>query len=196
MRSGRLAILSRVRGGGNGLRTQLRLRWYYATQMNHDELMAAALDEARRARDAGEVPIGAVVAIDGTVVGRGFNQPISSGDPTAHAEIVAIRAAARAIGNYRLTGAILCVTIEPCLMCVGALVHARIGTLVFGAAEPKSGAVSSTVRGGELPGHNHRFEVVAGVREADCRALMQAFFSERRTGARASAGGQADVDEL
>ena len=141
-----------------------------------DGLMAEALDEARRARDAGEVPIGAVVAI----VGRGFNQPLSSGDPTAHAEIVAIRAAAHASGNYRLTGATLCVTIEPCLMCVGALVHARIGTLVFGAAEPKSGAVVSTVRGGEMPGHNHRFEVVSGVREEECRALMQAFFKARR----------------
>ena len=90
--------------------------------------MAAALAEAQRARDAGEVPIGAVVAIDGAIVGRGFNQPIGSHDPTAHAEIVAIRDAARAAGNYRLTGAVLCVTIEPCLMCVGALVHARIGT--------------------------------------------------------------------
>ena len=148
--------------------------------MDHDALMGAALDEARRARDAGEVPIGAVVAIDGVVVGRGFNQPIAAGDPTAHAEIVAIRAAARAVGNYRLTGATLCVTVEPCLMCVGALVHARIGTLVFGAAEPKSGAISSTVRGGELPGHNHRFEAIAGVRGDECRALIQEFFKTRR----------------
>jgi len=142
--------------------------------------MAAALEEARRARDGGEVPIGAVVAIDGVVVGRGFNQPIAAADPTAHAEIVAIRAAARAVGNYRLTGATLCVTVEPCLMCVGALVHARIGTLVFGVAEPKSGAVTSTVRGAELPGHNHRFDVVSGVREDECRALMQEFFKSRR----------------
>src|SRR5258706_15227464 len=112
--------------------------------LDQDALMDAALDEARRAREAGEVPIGAVVAIDGEIVGRGFNQPISSGDPTAHAEIVAIREAARRAANYRLTGATLCVTIEPCLMCVGALVHARIGTLVFGAPEPKSGAVVST----------------------------------------------------
>src|SRR2546425_10802238 len=134
-------------------------------RVNHIELMAAALDEARRARDAGEVPIGAVVAIDGEIVGRGFNQPIGAGDPTAHAEMLAIRDAARRVGNYRLTGATLCVTIEPCLMCVGALVHARIGTLVFGAAEPKSGAVVSTVRGGELPGHNHRFDVVSGGQE-------------------------------
>src|SRR5919197_277842 len=146
----------------------------------HDAWMDAALEEARRARDAGEVPIGAVVAVDGDIVGRGFNQPISSGDPTAHAEIVAIREAARRVGNYRLTGATLCVTIEPCLMCVGALVHARIGTLVFGAAEPRTGAVSSTVRGGELPGHNHRFQVVAGVLEDQCRALMQDFFRTRR----------------
>jgi tRNA(adenine34) deaminase len=142
--------------------------------------MAAALEQARRARDAGEVPIGAVVAIDGEIAGRGFNQPISSGDPTAHAEIVAIREAAARAGNYRLTGATLCVTIEPCLMCVGALVHARVGTLVFGAAEPKSGAITSTVRGGELPGHNHRFEVVAGVREDECRDLLQLFFKQRR----------------
>jgi len=148
--------------------------------VNNDELMAAALEEARRARDAGEVPIGAVVAIDGEIVGRGSNQPISSGDPTAHAEIVAIREAAARAGNYRLTGATLCVTIEPCLMCVGALVHARVGTLVFGAAEPKSGAITSTVRGGELPGHNHRFEVVAGVREDECRDLLQVFFRQRR----------------
>lgn len=158
--------------------------------MEYAQLMAAALDEARRARDAGEVPIGAVVAIDGAIVGRGFNQPISSGDPTAHAEIVAIRAAARAVGNYRLTGATLCVTIEPCLMCVGALVHARVATLVFGAAEPKSGAVSSTVRGGELPGLNHRFEVVSGVREDECRALMQSFFGERRASARPAAAAR------
>jgi tRNA(adenine34) deaminase len=148
--------------------------------MPFEALMAAALEEAGRARDAGEVPIGAVVSLDGDVIGRGFNQPISSGDPTAHAEIVAIRDAARRAGNYRLTGATLCVTIEPCLMCVGALVHARIATLVYGADEPRTGAVASTVRGGELPGHNHRFDVVAGVREAECRALMQAFFRDRR----------------
>ena len=148
--------------------------------MPFEALMAAALQEATRARDAGEVPIGAIVALDGEVIGRGFNQPISAGDPTAHAEIVAIRDAARRAGNYRLTGATLCVTIEPCLMCVGALVHARIGTLVYGAAEPRTGAVASTVRGGELPGHNHRFEVIAGVCEAECRELMQAFFRDRR----------------
>ena len=146
----------------------------------HDEWMAAALEQAARARDAGEVPIGAVVVLEGAIVGRGFNQPIASGDPTAHAEIVAIRHAARQVGNYRLTGAVLCVTIEPCLMCVGALVHARIGTLVYGAAEPRTGAIVSTLRGGELPGHNHRFEVVCGVREAECRDLIKEFFRDRR----------------
>ena len=142
--------------------------------------MEAALVEAVRARDAGEVPVGAVVSLGGEIVGRGFNQPIGAGDPTAHAEIVAIREAARRVGNYRLTGATVCVTIEPCLMCVGAFVHARIGTLVYGAAEPRSGAVVSTVRAGELPGHNHRFEVVSGVRETECRELMQRFFEARR----------------
>jgi tRNA(adenine34) deaminase len=146
----------------------------------HETLMEAALEQARLARDAGEVPIGAVVAMETAIVGRGFNQPISSGDPTAHAEVVAIRDAAKRVGNYRLTGAILCVTIEPCLMCVGALVHARIGTLVYGASEPRSGAVISTVRGGDLAGHNHRFEVVSGVREDECRALMQVFFRDKR----------------
>jgi tRNA(adenine34) deaminase len=145
-----------------------------------DVLMQEALVEARRAREAGEVPIGAVVALGGEIAGRGFNQPIRSGDPTAHAEILAIRTAAARVGNYRLTGATLCVTIEPCLMCVGALVHARIGTVVFGAAEPRSGALVSAVRGAGLPGFNHRFEVVGGIREEECRALMQEFFRKRR----------------
>jgi tRNA(adenine34) deaminase len=148
--------------------------------MINDELMSLALEEARRAAAAGEVPIGAVVALDDTIVGRGFNQPIGLTDPTAHAEINALRDAARRVGNYRLTGATLCVTIEPCLMCVGALVHARIGTLVYGAEEPRTGAIVSTVEGGQLPGHNHRFEVIAGVREEECRSLMQRFFREKR----------------
>jgi tRNA(adenine34) deaminase len=145
-----------------------------------EQLMEAALVEAARARDAGEVPIGAVVALGGEIVGRGYNHPISANDPTAHAEIAAIREAAQRLGNYRLTGATLCVTIEPCLMCVGALVHARIGTLVYGAAEPRTGAVASTVRGGELPGHNHRFVVAGGVLEERCRELMQGFFRDKR----------------
>ena len=148
--------------------------------LSHELLMGLALDEARRARDAGEVPIGAIVMLDDEVIGRGFNQPIGSRDPTAHAEIVAIREAARHVGNYRLTGATLVVTIEPCLMCVGALVHARIGTLVYGAPEPRTGAVVSTVKGGELPGHNHRVDVRGGVREDECRTLMQEFFRAKR----------------
>jgi tRNA(adenine34) deaminase len=147
-----------------------------------DALMSQSIEEAKRARDAGEVPIGAIVVLDGEVIGRGFNQPISSGDPTAHAEIVAIRAAAQRLGNYRLTDATLFVTIEPCLMCVGAMVHARIGRLVFGATEPRTGAVVSTVRGVELPGHNHRFEFASGVREEECRSLLQEFFREKRQG--------------
>ena len=150
------------------------------TSSECERLMQLALHEARRAADAGEVPIGAVVAVGDEVVGRGYNQPIGLSDPTGHAEIVAIRDAARRLGNYRLTGATLVVTIEPCLMCVGALVHARIGTLVYGAPEPRTGAVVSTVRGGELPGHNHRFEVVGGVCENEARELVQAFFRARR----------------
>ena len=150
--------------------------------MDFDDLMDAALEQAALAREAGEVPIGAVVMLDGDIIGRGFNNPIGAADPTAHAEIAALRDAARCIGNYRLTGAILCVTIEPCLMCVGALVHARVDTLVYGAAEPKSGAIVSAVHGTELPGLNHRFDVIGGVREDECRELMQAFFRERRAG--------------
>ena len=148
--------------------------------MDFDRLMDEALVEARRARDVGEVPIGAVVAMDGEIVGRGFNHPIRAVDPTAHAEMTAMRGAAARIGNYRLTGATLCVTIEPCLMCVGAMVHARIATLVYGAAEPRTGAIVSTVRGVELPGHNHHVEVVSGVREEECRNLMVEFFKQRR----------------
>jgi len=148
--------------------------------MDVDRLMAEALAEARWARDRSEVPIGAVVELDGEIIGRGFNHPISAIDPTAHAEIVAMRDAAKRIGNYRLTGATLCVTIEPCLMCVGAMVHARIGTLVYGANEPRTGAILSTVSGAELPGHNHRFEIVSGVREEECRTLMVEFFRQRR----------------
>jgi tRNA(adenine34) deaminase len=142
--------------------------------------MGEALVEARRAQDLGEVPIGAIIVLDGASVGRGCNQPITSGDPTAHAEVVAIRDAARRIGNYRLTGATLYVTVEPCLMCVGAFVHARIAIVVFGTPEPRTGALESTVRGGDLPGHNHRFDVIGGVRADECRALMQQFFRARR----------------
>jgi tRNA(adenine34) deaminase len=142
--------------------------------------MRAALAEALKAREAGEVPVGAVVVLDDRVIGEGFNQPISSHDPTAHAELIALRAAAAAVGNYRLTGATLYVTVEPCLMCVGAMVHARIGLVVFGAPEPKAGALQSMTRAHELAGLNHRLETLAGVLEADCRHLLQEFFKSRR----------------
>jgi tRNA(adenine34) deaminase len=146
----------------------------------HEHHMRAALEEARKGLDAGEVPVGAVVVADGRIIGRGFNQPIGGHDPTAHAEVVAIRAAAREIGNYRLVGSTLYVTIEPCLMCVGAMVHARVETLVFGAPEPKAGAVVSSCRAHELPSLNHRIEILGGVLENDCRAIIQEFFRGRR----------------
>ena len=142
--------------------------------------MRDALALAQRAREQGEVPVGAVVVLDGAVIGQGFNQPISSSDPTAHAEIVALRDAARRIGNYRLTGATLYVTIEPCQMCVGAMVHARIARLVYGTPEPKAGAVESAMRAHEHPSLNHRMEATGGVLEAECRDLIQAFFKDRR----------------
>jgi tRNA(adenine34) deaminase len=146
----------------------------------HEAWMGLALEQAALGRAAGEVPVGAVVVYEDRAIGAGFNQPISTMDPTAHAEIVALRAAARAIGNYRLTGATLYVTVEPCLMCVGAMVHARIGLVVFGAPEPKAGALVSAASVHELPGLNHRLAVTGGVREEECRLTMQEFFRERR----------------
>jgi tRNA(adenine34) deaminase len=143
--------------------------------------MRQALAHAARARTAGEVPVGAVVVVEGTVVASGFNQPITAVDPTAHAEIVALRGAATAVGNYRLTGATLYVTIEPCLMCVGAMIHARIGLVVYGATEPRAGALVSAVRAHETPTLNHRLEVLGGVLDDECRAMMQEFFRERRS---------------
>jgi tRNA(adenine34) deaminase len=142
--------------------------------------MRFALAEATRAESLGEVPIGAVIVADGQVIGAGCNQPISAVDPTAHAEINALRAAARATANYRLTGGVMYVTVEPCLMCVGAMVHARIGLVVYGATEPKSGALVSTIRAHESPGLNHHLEILGGVLEEDCRAVMQEFFRARR----------------
>ena len=152
------------------------------SSISDEELMRAALTEARKAMASNEVPIGAVIAVGGEIVAAGFNQPISTVDPTAHAEIRALRAAARKIGNYRLTGATLCVTVEPCAMCVGAMVHARIGALVYGAAEPKTGAVSSTMKLIDDPSWNHRIVVVAGVMADECRELIQEFFREKRKG--------------
>lgn len=147
---------------------------------DHERFMRVALERAADAAAAGEVPVGAVVVHDGAIIGEGFNRPISSNDPTAHAEIVALRAAAAAVGNYRLTGSTLYVTVEPCLMCVGAMVHARIGLVVYGAAEPKAGAIASMTRAHELPGLNHRLSVAGGVLEDQSRALLQEFFRDRR----------------
>jgi tRNA(adenine34) deaminase len=152
------------------------------SSISDEELMRAALTEARKAMASHEVPIGAVIAVGEEIVAAGFNQPISTVDPTAHAEIRALRAAARKIGNYRLTGATLCVTVEPCAMCVGAMVHARIGALVYGAAEPKTGAVRSTMKLIDDPSWNHRIVVVAGVMADECRELIQEFFREKRKG--------------
>ena len=161
------------------------------SRMIHETFMGAALEQAELARAAGEVPIGAVVVAGGIIVGRGFNRPIAARDPTAHAEVLALRDASATLGNYRLSGVTMYVTLEPCLMCAGALVHARVGAVVFGAAEPKSGALVSTVRAMELPGLNHRYEVTGGVREAECRALVQQFFRERRgTGAEVAAADE------
>jgi tRNA(adenine34) deaminase len=142
--------------------------------------MQAALVEARKAMANDEVPVGAVVAVDDEIVAAGFNQPISTIDPTAHAEIQALRAAAQKVGNYRLTGATLCVTVEPCAMCVGAMVHARIGTLIYGAPEPKTGAVRSTLKLLDDPSWNHRVTVVAGLMAEECRGLLRQFFNKKR----------------
>jgi tRNA(adenine34) deaminase len=144
------------------------------------EYMRAALAQAAEAKRRGEVPVGAIVVLDDVVVGEGFNQPIGAHDPTAHAEIVAMRAAARRLGNYRLTGATLYVTIEPCQMCVGAMVHARIARLVYGTPEPKAGAIESAMHAHEHPALNHRIDVLGGVLEDECREMIQGFFEERR----------------
>jgi len=146
----------------------------------YEEWMLAALVLARQAALHNEVPVGAVVIRDNQIVGRGFNQPIGRHDPTAHAEIIALRNAAQALGNYRLPGCTLVVTVEPCTMCAGALVHARIEQLIFGAKEANAGAVCSSARVLDNPGLNHKVTVVDGVLEKECRALMSVFFKERR----------------
>ena len=142
--------------------------------------MREALHLAGRAEELGEVPVGAVVVREGQIIGRGHNQPVGSGDPTAHAEIVALREAARTVGNYRLPGAQIFVTLEPCLMCAGACLHARIQTLVFGARDPKTGAVRSLLQVLDDPRHNHRIEIVEGILGDDCGRKVRAFFRNRR----------------
>nr|WP_235869678.1 MULTISPECIES: tRNA adenosine(34) deaminase TadA [Pseudomonas] len=142
--------------------------------------MRLALQEAQHAAERGEVPVGAVLVRDGQVIGRGFNQPITSNDPSAHAEMVAIREAATALQNYRLPGTTLYVTLEPCTMCAGLLVHSRIARLVYGAQEPKSGAVLSRSQVLEQPWMNHRMLVEGGVLAQECGELLSSFFRQRR----------------
>jgi len=151
------------------------------TSLPHDELMMdEALRLAARALAAGEVPIGAVVVQGGRIIGRGWNQVISAADPTAHAEIVALRYAAAALGNYRLSGCELYVTLEPCAMCAGAITHARIARLVIGADDSKSGAAGSALSVLNHPALNHQVEVVRGVLAGRCMETLQAFFRQRR----------------
>lgn len=150
------------------------------TSDNDLRWMRHALALAERAARHDEVPVGALVVLDDALIGEGWNRPISSNDPTAHAEIVAMRDAANRIGNYRLCDATLYVTLEPCLMCAGAMIHARIRRLVFGAQDPKRGAVDSTGHAFETLGLNHRVDVTGGVLAAECGARLQDFFRERR----------------
>lgn len=144
------------------------------------EFMRAALTLAQDARRSGEVPVGAIVVADGRIVGRGYNAPISRQDPTAHAEIAALRDAARALGNYRLPGCDLYVTLEPCAMCAGAIAHARIRRLVFGARDPKTGACGSVIDLFAEPRLNHHTAVAGGVLAEECGGLLTEFFAARR----------------
>ena len=148
--------------------------------MMFEPWMQEALTLAEQARDLDEVPVGAVVVMNGQIIGPGFNCPISQHDPTAHAEIEALRDAAQHIGNYRLPGSSLFVTVEPCTMCAGALVHARVENLVFGAREPRSGAIKSSAAVLENTTLNHRVKVTEGVLADECGALLTTFFQSRR----------------
>jgi tRNA(adenine34) deaminase len=157
--------------------------------MDKDRIfMRQAIDQARSAASVGEVPVGAVLVREGRVVATGFNQPIGSHDPTAHAEIRAMRAAAELLGNYRLVDCDLYVTLEPCAMCAGAIMHARIGRLVFGARDPKTGACGSVVDLMAEPRLNHHTEVQGGVLADECGALLSEFFAERRRARPAAPG--------
>lgn len=142
--------------------------------------MDLALAEARKAAAAGEVPVGAVIVSSDAVIGRGFNQPISAGDPTAHAEIVALRQAAQFQRNYRLAAATLFCTVEPCMMCAGAIIHARVIRVVFGTPDPRAGSAGSIYNVLTDPRLNHRVDVISGIREDECAALLREFFGTRR----------------
>jgi tRNA(adenine34) deaminase len=145
-----------------------------------EPFMDLALAEARKAEAAGEVPVGAVIVGDGLVIGRGFNQPISLNDPTAHAEIAALREACRKLGNYRLSNATMYCTVEPCMMCAGAMIHARLARLVFGTPDARAGSAGSIYNVLTDPRLNHRVEVVSGIREDECVGLLREFFARRR----------------
>jgi len=155
-----------------------------AEPLDDNGLMRAALQEARRAGARGEVPVGAVVAVAGRIVARAGNASIATHDATGHAEIRVLRRAGRRLGNYRLSGATLAVTVEPCIMCVGAMLHARIGRLVFGASDPKAGAVVSLYRLGEDARLNHRVVATGGIAAEECAEIVRAFFRARRVSRR------------
>ncbi len=150
------------------------------TPMNDGDFMGIALDLAREAATLGEVPVGAVVVKEGEIVGRGCNQPIGRHDPTAHAEVIALRDAAQRFGNYRMPGCTLYVTLEPCAMCIGAIFHARISRVVFGASDPKTGAAGSVLNLFDVEKLNHHAEVWGGIRAEECGALLSSFFAARR----------------
>ena len=154
--------------------------------MPDHEFMRLALEQAGHAWTRGEVPVGAVVVKDGQVIGTGFNQPIGRHDPTAHAEIVALRAAAEKLGNYRLPGCVLYVTLEPCVMCSGAMMHARLARVVYGASDPKTGACGSVLNLFEQEQLNHHTVLSGGVLAEDAGAMLKAFFAERRRAAQAA----------
>lgn len=161
---------------------------------DHEHFMRRALALAEQAYARGEVPVGAVVVTAGQIIGEGFNRPISSCDPTAHAELVALREAALHCANYRLPGATLYVTIEPCTMCLGAAVHARVDRVVFGAPEPKAGVLQSNRSLAEAPYWNHRLSWDGGVLAEEAAALMQRFFQARRAAAKAARASKPDAD--
>ena len=145
-----------------------------------EQYMDLALAEAKKAEALGEVPVGAIIVAGGVVAGRGFNQPISTHDPAAHAEIIAMREAGRALANYRLLGATVYCTVEPCMMCAGAMIHARVARLVFGTPDPKAGSAGSIYNVLTDPRLNHRVEVVSGIRETESSAMLREFFARRR----------------
>jgi tRNA(adenine34) deaminase len=145
-----------------------------------EQWMLEALVEARKAESEGEVPVGAIVLIDGKIVGRGHNHSVHAHDPSAHAEILALRQAALSMKNYRLPGSILVVTVEPCVMCAGAMIQARVGEVIYGAADPKAGALDSHFHLASAAHLNHKLEVTSGIMEEECSSLMRAFFASRR----------------